>query len=1735
CLLAGVKWTNKYYDQNLVIVFFPIHSLWSSFKIIILKTMHPVAEYFFVAGLNPEIQLQPHFSQTRQPSDSPSQIVQSAYKCHILQHFPEHRHSFPFSEESTALVVMPNGLRFFTDAHPLMQKARAPFRHAFIITREDGQRVFGYAILFPEEVTHPGVKATLREQQRLVEAGSTANRFFTMKAIGILSRWAFTSGFFGWLEDLWSGTYNHGELALESYVYNLLFESRLCDPGKCSVVCGPSTQHYFFRPANFHVSPEVSNTRDGGVEADRKGSGMSWLPVFEYPLVHLLQLFPFEHFLRLLTCAFLEHRIVLLSADYYRLMVVGEGIICLLQPFVWPHVYAPVLPATLTHFLDAPVPYIMGMRLQQPPPPPPPSASVSATTLRDSLASLTAFPSFGLASEANVCYVDIDQGKVHSMDVDLPAFPNSTELRQAIEEAVLSHHRRQQMFAQPPGQSLSANFIATPLSSVPHRQSVSRTRSSNSAHVRLGSDASIRVPARKASECLSSSTVIKRPQLSAKPPIIQRSASYRLIEQIAVTTTASQSSLQHSFTEEAIATAPSTDASTTPSSDSEVCAASLSAEEYASMMRKIAKQVTSRQELPHYADLLKFNYAIRDIFLSHLSMIFVDFETFVVAGHNSGDTEDQASCGLQAFDKVGFLSDCPETHMSFLSAFLETQMFATFMDTRLAMGATRQAQRCTNCGMTRAAPPPAASTPHGPTTLAAGSSVSAFLARVQALKESTVNSSVAHPQPPATDRLSRRLPQHLDDTHTPSTSRERKARHIATSSLKSPLDGVQFCSAPLPHPLPSTKKPTFAISYQVDRFPLLDGSLLSKSPANRHPRGDSPPTGAALAVPSPFLPDVEGEQQASALGDDAIKAVTCEHCSAPQTLPIPVIDQTSAPTQSTSSRTIQLKGRDGLTRLLTGPPSGTHEASSQSPSMAQAHWDFVDALLEECKHRTKRMVIQKMGQEALHLGHNYQSVSEVEENTLVSGLCDLLERIWSHGLQKKHGASALWVHLMAFVDRNSTLSPEGVHQTAQSPASLSTRPPASPAASGRIARSASTASTAPPPNPEYSQLTPTNYASIPRRSAGPTERRISQTVTRSSSVVPSVAVQRSPAVARMRQLWGSGQRRASTPGRAEPSTTSTPTTPRAADGALVVSVASLLDAGGNSVASLLDDVEAVRTVASTAGYKLRTNIGLARAFVRLALEKKRLSAYLKLLLSDAVLLRELYLRHAFLRCEEEREQFLIHLLSLDAVDYYSFTRMLQKAELLYRVAVVSAGRGRLLVSSSANAWFCLRGHLGSSGVVALPRSSPSYLEFQHQNLGILNTLLIGHDNAGFSPNMFIEAVLVVTPLTNHVYLFPCGHWLGRGVEDNSCERLLIGQVARVTNEGTVVVSRSGEGAAIENEEAASSLSAPLMKLYADTILDPVTSAVLDRLANAVNRLAKHFACAGKAEATMSLSALLCGTESGLVPALEAVFTHGIRSSGMFQRRRLYAWDFFERFVEYNTRNPPGDQACPPQELKADAEVRIGGFSVSFVTSPRVVRTLPRSGNTASAVVATASTAGPHNLDNWRRGGGTRTGPPTLPRRAPLLTATTSSSSPAVRRTSSGWQSQPCSPGAVLKQRRDRSRSQAASTILVLENFIAAFNHVNSSGAGVGKLGKFQRMVCIGCRDHTLAAWIPVLATSSPSVVRQIYDTRVPNFLLDAELRQSVQTLLSTLNDFTFKLDPALLGLCPETESTGPVE
>jgi len=69
--------------------------------------------------------------------------------------------------------------------------------------------------------------------------------------------------------------------------------------------------------------------------------------------------------------------------------------------------------------------------------------------------------------------------------------------------------------------------------------------------------------------------------------------------------------------------------------------------------------------------------------------------------------------------------------------------------------------------------------------------------------------------------------------------------------------------------------------------------------------------------------------------------------------------------------------------------------------------------LQDIKSKTKRMLLEKMGNEAVALGLKGDGI---EENTLIASMCDLLEKIWSHGLQNKQGKSALWAHLQAYLE-----------------------------------------------------------------------------------------------------------------------------------------------------------------------------------------------------------------------------------------------------------------------------------------------------------------------------------------------------------------------------------------------------------------------------------------------------------------------------------------------------------------------------------------------------------------------------------------------------------------------------------------------------------------------------------------------------------------------------------------------
>lgn len=121
--------------------------------------------------------------------------------------------------------------------------------------------------------------------------------------------------------------------------------------------------------------------------------------------------------------------------------------------------------------------------------------------------------------------------------------------------------------------------------------------------------------------------------------------------------------------------------------------------------------------------------------------------------------------------------------------------------------------------------------------------------------------------------------------------------------------------------------------------------------------------------------------------------------------------------------------------------------------------------------------------------------------------------------------------------------------------------------------------------------------------------------------------------------------------------------------------------------------------------EVKTDIGFARAWVRLSLEKKCLSRHLKTLLSNQELLRNLYKRHAFLRSDDEKEYFVHYLLTLNALDYACFTASYTHTVLPYRVTIFPSRKFHAN-TTSANLWVTVSGTLAHTDK-PLPIPKPS--------------------------------------------------------------------------------------------------------------------------------------------------------------------------------------------------------------------------------------------------------------------------------------------------------------------------------------------------------------------------------------------------------------------------------------------
>ena len=158
------------------------------------------------------------------------------------------------------------------------------------------------------------------------------------KTLCVLSHYPFHNAWRTFLQQLYRISLSSAPLPIERYIANFTVELPLPPRGQVEVKFG-----YIDKACSIGRPP--SNKLPG--------IDFSYRPLFGCLSVsNILVIFGY-----LLT----EARVALCSSHYSILTPVSESLLSLLFPFVWQGAYIPIMPASMTDILDAPVPFLVGL------------------------------------------------------------------------------------------------------------------------------------------------------------------------------------------------------------------------------------------------------------------------------------------------------------------------------------------------------------------------------------------------------------------------------------------------------------------------------------------------------------------------------------------------------------------------------------------------------------------------------------------------------------------------------------------------------------------------------------------------------------------------------------------------------------------------------------------------------------------------------------------------------------------------------------------------------------------------------------------------------------------------------------------------------------------------------------------------------------------------------------------------------------------------------------------------------------------------------------------------------------------------------------------------------------------------------------------------------------------------------------------------------------------------------
>lgn len=265
----------------------------------------------------------------------------------------------------------------------LTMEYQMPRVHFFVLTNEKGKKLYGTALTVWEEYCgggddddHDGTNNNVQEEisrtvqkmyfskesivdscdggtecggshdieVSLTEDETGSRPVYVPKVLCILSSWPYLQSFREYLAQLYrlATMTNLMEAPIERYVQNICEEAPAPPPGM------------------FELQIKVLSS-----------TIKFWSPPGDQPIAYaalpfhvLFECLDLDNIIFVWYALTLERKVLLVSSQFSLLTICSEILCSLLFPMKWSHLYIPILPRFLSPMLDAPMPYLCGITLQ---------------------------------------------------------------------------------------------------------------------------------------------------------------------------------------------------------------------------------------------------------------------------------------------------------------------------------------------------------------------------------------------------------------------------------------------------------------------------------------------------------------------------------------------------------------------------------------------------------------------------------------------------------------------------------------------------------------------------------------------------------------------------------------------------------------------------------------------------------------------------------------------------------------------------------------------------------------------------------------------------------------------------------------------------------------------------------------------------------------------------------------------------------------------------------------------------------------------------------------------------------------------------------------------------------------------------------------------------------------------------------------------------------------------------